>query len=83
MSTSPEVERLAKFAFESSIRLYYADLPGSIVPLHHGWERQPEAVRAHWRTLIDRVVACARCRHERLNEEGICRVCGSDCRGIG
>jgi hypothetical protein len=20
------------------------------------------------------------CRHERLNEEGICRVCGADCR---
>lgn len=23
------------------------------------------------------------CRHERLNEEGICRACGRDCRGIG
>lgn|SRR6185503_4740493 len=23
------------------------------------------------------------CRHERLNEEGVCRACGADCRGIG
>lgn len=23
------------------------------------------------------------CSHERLNEEGICRACGQDCRGIG
>jgi hypothetical protein len=23
------------------------------------------------------------CPHERLNEDGICRRCGSDCRGIG
>jgi hypothetical protein len=23
-----------------------------------------------------------RCRHERLNEDGICRACGADCRGI-
>ena len=22
------------------------------------------------------------CRHERLNEEGYCRRCGADCRGI-
>ena len=22
------------------------------------------------------------CRHERLNEDGICRRCGADCRGI-
>jgi predicted house-cleaning noncanonical NTP pyrophosphatase (MazG superfamily) len=24
----------------------------------------------------------AECKHERLNEEGICRTCGEDCRGI-
>jgi hypothetical protein len=23
------------------------------------------------------------CEHEHLNEEGICRRCGADCRGIG
>jgi hypothetical protein len=23
-----------------------------------------------------------RCKHERLNEEGVCRSCGEDCRGI-
>lgn len=23
------------------------------------------------------------CKHERLNEEGICRSCGADCRGVG
>jgi len=23
------------------------------------------------------------CSHERLNEEGACRACGADCRGIG
>ena len=23
------------------------------------------------------------CDHERLNEEGACRACGADCRGIG
>lgn len=23
------------------------------------------------------------CNHERLNEDGICRLCGTDCRGIG
>jgi hypothetical protein len=23
------------------------------------------------------------CRHERLNEDGYCRSCGADCRGIG
>lgn len=22
------------------------------------------------------------CKHDRLNEDGICRVCGDDCRGI-
>lgn len=25
----------------------------------------------------------AKCKHERLNEEGWCRACGADCRGIG
>ncbi len=24
-----------------------------------------------------------KCSHDRLNEEGICRSCGADCRGIG
>lgn len=23
------------------------------------------------------------CNHDRLNEDGICRTCGKDCRGIG
>ncbi len=23
------------------------------------------------------------CAHDRLNEDGICRACGADCRGIG
>jgi hypothetical protein len=23
-----------------------------------------------------------RCSHDRLTEEGICRACGEDCRGI-
>jgi hypothetical protein len=23
------------------------------------------------------------CPHDRLNEDGICRACGADCRGIG
>ncbi len=23
------------------------------------------------------------CKHERLNEDGYCRACGADCRGIG
>lgn len=23
------------------------------------------------------------CKHERLTEDGICRSCGADCRGIG
>lgn len=23
------------------------------------------------------------CKHDRLNEDGICRACGFDCRGIG
>jgi hypothetical protein len=30
-----------------------------------------------------RARARARCKHERLTEEGICRFCGADCRGIG
>lgn len=26
---------------------------------------------------------CPDCKHERLNEDGQCRMCGEDCRGIG
>lgn len=35
-------------------------------------------------TLIEDVLNVARppCRHERLNEDGICRACGADCRGF-
>lgn len=31
----------------------------------------------------DLVTVPTRCHHERLDEEGICRACGKDCRGIG
>lgn len=38
---------------------------------------------------LDEYAACKKrgipypCRHDRLNEDGYCRQCGADCRGIG
>jgi hypothetical protein len=31
----------------------------------------------------ERISKVSPCRHERTNEDGICRQCGSDCRGAG
>ncbi len=39
----------------------------------------------HWSTCPDsrEFKKSHKCRHSRLNEDGICRSCGADCRGIG
>ena len=37
---------------------------------------------AMWREVASRPPELL-CLHHRLNEEGFCRQCGSDCRGIG
>ena len=31
--------------------------------------------------VTNKLIEAQRCSHERLNEDGICRGCGQDCRG--
>lgn len=44
------------------------------------WQREIARI---WKGDPVPVPATTPCKHDRLNEEGICRSCGSDCRGIG